>query len=70
MAERKRRDGTAQHQGLGEGLVATRQDRGPAACAESGLAAAGVAGKSRLSFMGFSTIILLQKDMVAMLAFS
>lgn len=59
-----------QHQGLGEGLVATRQDGGPAARAEPGLAAAGVAGKSRLSFMAFSTMFLLQKNMVGMLAFS
>lgn len=59
-----------QHQGLGEGLVATRQDGGPAARAEPGLAASGVAGKSHLSFMAFSIMFLLQKDMVDMLAFS
>lgn len=70
MAERKTRDGTVQHQGLGAGPVATRQEREPTACAESGLAATGVAGKSHLSFMGFSTMFLLQKDMVGTLAFS
>lgn len=53
MAERKKRDGTAQHQGLGEGLVATRRDRGPAARAEPGLAAAVVAWEEPPVLHGF-----------------
>lgn len=64
VAERKKKKNEGQDRAAPRprrGLVATRQEREPAACAQPGLAAPGIAGKSRLSFTGFSNHVFAAK---------